>query len=267
MARKSKTDVLPEDPLQQFASEIRSKSRPNAHPGIALAWRFVRGVSMFTAMVFVLSALVVTVGSVTQKWRVVPLLSGSMAPEIDTGDAVILVPVPRGELELNDVIAFTKEGAADKRPTIHRIIDIAKLDGGKVIVQTKGDANEIPDQEGVDESGNPLRMSLNSEQVWKVQDNLRNVGWIMLEMAKPRTWFAILGLIGLAVVISSFKNEEGELEPVPGTQSVGRAEPLLPHEVAQVQQAAQQQLGTRPEPTAEERFGAMTVESATESFS
>ncbi len=264
------------DALGKFTEDLRSAPQVSVisgHHRLEMFGRFARGLAMFMALIFVFCAIVVTVGSVTQRFRVVPLLSGSMAPEIETGDAAVLVPVPRGELERGDVIAFVKEDVADKRPTIHRIVEISKLDGGRVVVQTKGDANEIPDQEGVDESGNPLRMSLNSEKVWRVEGNLRNVGWVMLEMAKPRTWFAILGLIGLVLVVSSFKRDE-EIETVApgGIATVGRAMPLLvtpsvPNETQTPEITGDVVEAMRPVTSAEQRFGAVVIDAPTESFS
>lgn len=69
------------------------------------------------------------------------VLSGSMEPEIMTGDMVLVRNTDAGNLQKGDVIAF-KSGEA---VVTHRIIDVT-TENGEVRYQTQGDANDSPDQ-------------------------------------------------------------------------------------------------------------------------
>lgn len=69
------------------------------------------------------------------------VLSGSMEPEIMTGDMVLVRNTDAGNLQKGDVIAF-KSGEA---VITHRIIDVT-TENGEVRYQTQGDANDSPDQ-------------------------------------------------------------------------------------------------------------------------
>lgn len=69
------------------------------------------------------------------------VLSGSMEPEIMTGDMVLVRNTDAGNLQKGDVIAY-KSGEA---VITHRIIDV-KTENGEVRYVTQGDANDSPDQ-------------------------------------------------------------------------------------------------------------------------
>lgn len=72
------------------------------------------------------------------------VLSGSMEPEIMTGDMVLVKNTDAGNLQKGDVIAF-KSGEA---VVTHRIIEV-KTENGEVSYVTQGDANDSPDQTSV----------------------------------------------------------------------------------------------------------------------
>ena len=67
--------------------------------------------------------------------RVMPVLTGSMAPGIPVGTLVAVTPV--SSVHVGEVIMFVPPGAT--RPVLHRVVS---LDGG---VHTKGDANTAAD--------------------------------------------------------------------------------------------------------------------------
>lgn len=69
------------------------------------------------------------------------VLSGSMEPEIMTGDMVLVKNTDAGNLQKGDVISY-KSGEA---VITHRIIDV-KAEDGEVCYVTQGDANDSPDQ-------------------------------------------------------------------------------------------------------------------------
>lgn len=68
--------------------------------------------------------------------------SGSMAPVINKGDAVIIQKIKEDEaLKEGDIIAFSVDG----KTVIHRLVDIERV-GSKYMYHTKGDANNSEDK-------------------------------------------------------------------------------------------------------------------------
>jgi signal peptidase len=68
--------------------------------------------------------------------------SGSMAPAISAGDAVIVVETAPGDLDAGDIIAF--RGYGRDRLTTHRVISRHDV-GGRLHFRIQGDANAAPD--------------------------------------------------------------------------------------------------------------------------
>lgn len=73
------------------------------------------------------------------------IVSGSMIPEIQIGDVVIVNDTT--DVKENDIIAFRNHSTV----IVHRIIKTMDIDG-KTMYQTKGDNNNIADIELVSES-------------------------------------------------------------------------------------------------------------------
>lgn len=76
--------------------------------------------------------------------RLLVVTSGSMAPTIATGDAVVAVETPPEEVAVGDVIAF--QGYGRDRLTTHRVISRHEVDG-QPHFRTQGDANATPDSD------------------------------------------------------------------------------------------------------------------------
>lgn len=74
--------------------------------------------------------------------RTMIVLSGSMSPTFDTGDAVVVAETPPDEVAIGDVITYA--GYGTDRLTTHRVIDIREVDG-QLHYRTQGDANPDPD--------------------------------------------------------------------------------------------------------------------------
>ena len=99
-------------------------------------------VTVFTILVILTSGLF--------KIHAMAVGSGSMTPNINKGDVVIIEKLKESEianLQIGDVIAYEY----DKKIIIHRIIDIENKDG-KYIFHTKGDYNNDPDNYEVKQS-------------------------------------------------------------------------------------------------------------------
>lgn len=72
------------------------------------------------------------------------VMSGSMEPEIMTGDLIVATPTPVEALFVGDVATLIS--AHSDTPVTHRIIDIVPVGDGYDI-RMQGDANEVPDGE------------------------------------------------------------------------------------------------------------------------
>lgn len=72
------------------------------------------------------------------------VLSGSMQPNIKIGDLVFVKSSKVENLNVNDIIAFKTN---DNTVTTHRIIDIDTTTKGERCFITKGDSNNVKDEE------------------------------------------------------------------------------------------------------------------------
>jgi signal peptidase I len=76
-------------------------------------------------------------------WQFDAVLSGSMEPRISVGGLVVIKPIDAQHVSTGDVISFKLPGI--DTPICHRVIDVQNNSDGRFF-QTKGDANEDPDQ-------------------------------------------------------------------------------------------------------------------------
>lgn len=75
------------------------------------------------------------------------VMTGSMEPNYNIGDLIVVKHVKQDEIKIDDVITFD---VGNDRDTIsHRVIDTKEQDGN-IQYQTKGDNNNAPDTELVD---------------------------------------------------------------------------------------------------------------------
>lgn len=79
--------------------------------------------------------------------RMFSVLSGSMEPTIHTGSAIF--DLPAGSYDVGDIVTRTTRNPGVT--VTHRIVEKAIIDG-KTVYHTKGDANNVADEEDVDES-------------------------------------------------------------------------------------------------------------------
>ncbi|MFN2581658.1 MAG: signal peptidase I [Candidatus Dormibacteria bacterium] len=71
------------------------------------------------------------------------VITGSMQPQIPIGSLVMTQRVPASQLQVGDIIVFPAPCEAGKI-VVHRVVQ-ATVDGGQVLIQTKGDANAARD--------------------------------------------------------------------------------------------------------------------------
>lgn len=90
--------------------------------------------------------------------RLVPVLTGSMAPYAPAGSLVLTVPVAGADVRTGDVVAFRPPAPFEVtggRPILHRVDDVTVSPDGPAMT-TKGDANPAAD---------PWRVSLGQGDV------------------------------------------------------------------------------------------------------
>lgn len=69
------------------------------------------------------------------------IISGSMEPEIEINDVVLIKEVPQNEIDKGDIISFVVNGET----ITHRVINIESRNG-ELLYTTQGDANNIEDE-------------------------------------------------------------------------------------------------------------------------
>jgi signal peptidase len=122
--------------LVDVAPEVQSEDLKEKYSGTKKALSFSGYMIAILLMVF--AGLSFT-GNV--KARIV--LTGSMAPAINTGDVILTMPISRKEPKIDDVIAYQAKRFNGDNVAVfsHRIID-GDIEKGFIV---KGDANKSPD--------------------------------------------------------------------------------------------------------------------------
>lgn len=119
------------------------------------------------------------------------VLTGSMEPDIKPGDMVIVKNTKAESIDVGDVITFTnKEG---KNITTHRVTNISY--GQEIEFTTKGDANNVEDENKVSESQLLGKMTRNIEGVGKI------IGFIK---AKAMLFIGLIIFIFFMIFLSLF---------------------------------------------------------------
>ncbi|WP_340100082.1 signal peptidase I [Salinibaculum salinum] len=110
-----------------------------------IPWRRIVSVAGVLVLVaIVVPFIIYTVPQVAGGEQSYVVLSGSMEPNIGTGDVIITDGVEPDRIESGDVITYRRSG--DTRPTTHRVIEVVDREDG-LAFRTQGDANEDPDQQ------------------------------------------------------------------------------------------------------------------------
>jgi len=143
--------------------------------------------SIFVAFIVVVAVLlIVSVLPITGNYKVMTVISGSMAPAIKMGSVVIVKPV--SDYKIGEVITFGPYSRT-KAPTTHRIYDI-KVTGGEPIYITKGDVNNAPD----------TREITKKDVLGKVLFSVPYVGYAV-DFAKKPVGFALIIIVPAAIII------------------------------------------------------------------
>lgn len=106
---------------------------------VEVSIRFVSRVVLMAIATAVTALAVVLVAPKAVGGQSLSVLSGSMAPNVNTGDMVAIVPIDATDVEVGHIVAFNDPNGSGKLYQ-HRVQAITE-DNGQMIVVTKGDAN------------------------------------------------------------------------------------------------------------------------------
>jgi signal peptidase I len=141
------------------------------------------------------------------RYQVRPVLSGSMRPGLPVGGIVITKRVPVSSLQVRDVVVLHRPDEP-KELVVHRIISLTPGPSG-LVVQTQGDANDVPD---------PWKVTLRGGTAYRVVYSVPLIGYAAVWVHNPngrRTLMAIallmiLGAAGAVLVARRGRAPSGD---------------------------------------------------------
>lgn len=149
----------------QAAGPAVSADDPQTESGIKKRKKKTRSLPVWLISAAVILLLLIAFLAGLMPWFPAVIATGSMEPELEIGDVVIISEPAADDLQIGDIIAFEKDGAL----VIHRLAEINEEDGETVYI-TKGDANNAND------AG-----SITAEDIaGKVVFTIPAIGWLSL---------------------------------------------------------------------------------------
>lgn len=142
-------------------------------------------------------ALVVATPTVLQSYfgfGISPVLSGSMSPFAEAGDAFITVERPVSQLSVGNIV--TLQVADSQALYAHRIIEVRKMSDGLTRIVTKGDANPTAEED-------PFLASPQS-MVPVTIFSIKWIGYVLVYLTSVQGRQAGLALIVIANVLMLF---------------------------------------------------------------
>ena len=115
------------------------------------------------------------------------IISGSMEPDIQINDVVVIKEGPQNEINKGDIITFDVKGET----ITHRITNIEVDENGELIYTTKGDANNIEDETKI------TFEDIEGKYIGKIP----KVGKIIMALKSKTTVFIILAILILLYFI------------------------------------------------------------------
>lgn len=104
--------------------------------GQAVAWFVILGISA----VLLVAVLIPRLAGATPY----SVMTGSMRPGMPPGTLVVVKPKPINQIQIGDVVTYQLRSG---EPTVvtHRVVSIGVRADGAPLLQTQGDANNVPD--------------------------------------------------------------------------------------------------------------------------
>lgn len=130
-------------------------------------------------------------------YKIMTVLTGSMRPDIQPGDLILSKAVNTDEMQEGDIITYR---VSDDTLVTHRIIEILE-NNGKAAYKTKGDANNVDDQNMVSPQDIEGRLALRIPK-----------GGYLLKFLQGPIGFVLLFLLPIVLLIKGeFKNLVSEI--------------------------------------------------------
>ncbi len=143
---------------------------------------------MLLLLAALLAVALPAAGLATGRWRLLPILSGSMAPRLPTGSLALAMPAPQRSIRAGEVIVFNIP-IGDHHQAAHRVVRV--LNGGRnPVLETKGDANNTAD---------PWRLKLSGNSAWIVRAGIPFVGYAVVF---ARRWGLLLLGVGVLAILA-----------------------------------------------------------------
>jgi signal peptidase len=182
-AGEASTLTPPTEPLVERNTAARS------HPLLAVIRRCLGALAIVTVALLAAAVLILSVGPRFLPFQSYVVLTGSMSPTLPVGTVVILEPVDVDDLVVGDVMTFNHPQRRGEVVT-HRIVSLEENPKGRVI-ETKGDANPLPDSWRLVGRG----------QTWRLAFAIPFLGHVFSALQQPlvRQLLLIIPAIWLAV--------------------------------------------------------------------
>jgi signal peptidase len=116
--------------------------------------------------------------------------SGSMEPAIHVGDLAVVAPAKPTEMMVGDIITYRTAQQPDVVVT-HRLIGIGMDEQGRLVFQTKGDANEVADQVVVQQGA----------VLGRVAYTIPVIGYLVEFARRPEGKVLLIGIPGILLAV------------------------------------------------------------------
>ncbi|MFL5886746.1 MAG: signal peptidase I [Thermoleophilaceae bacterium] len=144
------------------------------------------------------------------------ITGGSMAGSIDRGSLLFSKKVPQSELKAGDVITYRPpQGAGPGELVTHRIVSIKHAADGRLVFQTKGDANKVAD---------PWTFTPDQRDQARAAVHVPYVGFVFAALGERSlriALFAFPAILIALVMLSRVWRQAGEEVRSRGAQGVG----------------------------------------------
>lgn len=157
------------------------------------------------AIALIAVLLVVSAFPITGNYKFLVVQSGSMTPTIKTGSVVMVKPADI--YKIGDIITFG-EMSKTKTPITHRVIEMRAVEG-KYLYTTKGDANNAPDQNEVNQD----------KVIGRVLFDIPYVGYAVAEARKPIGFTIIIVIPAVIIIYDEIKKIISEIKNRNGSTS------------------------------------------------
>lgn len=124
--------------------------------------------------------------------RTLVVTSGSMEPEIQAGDAVLVHPRAPEEIRVGDLITFQPAGTETLET--HRVVAVERIEG-RLFFRTKGDANPTPDP----------NLTAADAILGTVSWHIPGAGLILIHGTDPRVRLVVIGLPAIAIMLKELE--------------------------------------------------------------